>query len=66
MKSTKDNRANNKFITITVVLMLATIFALIYNMFQMEYEYFCNTPSISFTTLKNTTFLNTTKHTKTM
>jgi hypothetical protein len=66
MKSTKDHRANSKFVTITVVLMLATICVIIYNMFQMEYEYFCNVLSTSLTTLKNTTFVNTTKHTKTM
>ncbi len=66
MKSTKDHRINRKFLIITVVLMLATICSLIYNMFQMEYEYFCNIPSTSLTTLKNTTFLNTTKNTKMM
>ena len=58
MKSTNDQRKNSKFYIITVGLILATICALFFNVFQIQYEYFCNTSLIK---LKNTTFVNTTK-----
>ncbi len=50
---------SGKFVTIIILLILSTIYTLLYNWFQMNNQYFCIIPSPLLTTSNNTTSINT-------